>query len=349
VEGPLLPGRGYDRRRPTMRDVARHADVSLKTVSRVVNAESGVSAVLAERVKAAIDQLGFRPNAGASNLRRADGKTAMVGLLLQDVANPFSSALQRAVEDVSLPRGVMVISASLDESPERERDLVHTFLARRVDGLILAPAGGDLSFLADELASGTAVVAVDREADLPVDAVVTTNRLGAAEGVRHLVETGHRRIAFLGDRSDIFTARERMRGYLEALASCGLPYDPSLVVQELHDPVGADGAATALLSRPDPPTAMFTAQNLVTIGALRALRRLGLERRVALVGFDDFPLADLLVPGVTVVAQDPAAIGRTAASVLFERLAGDRGPARVHVVPTTLVRRGSGEIRPTAP
>jgi LacI family transcriptional regulator len=118
------------------------------------------------------------------------------------------------------------------------------------------------------------------------------------------------------------------------------------VVHDLHDAPISDGAVSTLLSRPNPPTALFTAQNLVTIGALRALRRCGLEHQVALVGFDDFPLADLLVPGVSVVAQDPTAIGRTAASVLFSRLAGELSPAAVHIVPTTLIRRGSGEIPP---
>jgi len=341
---PSPPG---ERRRPTMRDVALKAGVSLKTVSRVVNAEPGVSATLAARVRLAIDDLGFRPNAGASALRRADGKTATVGLLLQDVGNPFSSALQRAVEDVAVPRGVMVFSASLDGDPQRERELVQALTGRRADGLIIAPTGTDMSYLESELRAGTAVVCVDRlPVNLQVDAVVTTNTSGSAEGVRHLLAAGHHRIAFLGDRHDMFTASERYRGYVDALASAGIPLDPAVVVHDLTDAAAADSAVTALLVGPRPPTALFTAQNLVTIGAIRALRRLGSEHRIALVGFDDFPLADLLQPGITVVAQDPPAIGRTAAAVLFARLAGDSGQTAVHVVPTTLVRRGSGEIPP---
>jgi len=344
LEPPTITG---EHRRPTMRDVALQAGVSLKTVSRVVNAEPGVSATLTARVRSAIDDLGFRPNAGASALRRADGKTATVGLLLQDVGNPFSSALQRAVEDVAVPRGVMVFSASLDGDPQRERELVQALTARRADGLIIAPTGTDMSYLESELRAGTAVVCVDRiPVNLDVDAVVTTNTSGSAEGVRHLLAGGHRRIAFLGDRRDLFTASERYRGYVQALASAGLAADQGIVVHDLADVGMSDGAVTALLTGPHPPTALFTAQNLVTIGAIRALRRLGLEQQVALVGFDDFPLADLVRPGVTVVAQDPPAIGRKAAAVLFARLAGERAPAAVHVVPTALVRRGSGEIPP---
>ena len=330
-----------------MRDVAQRADVSLKTVSRVVNAEPGVSEALAVRVQRAIDELGFRPNAGARTLRRADGRTAAIALMLEDVANPFSAAVQRAVENEAQSRGVVVFSASIDEDPDRERALAREFGARRADGLLLAPAGDDQSYLATELPAGTPVVCVDREArNLAVDSVITTNALGAAEGVRHLAAAGHRRIAFLGDRRSICTAEQRYAGYRDALAALDLPVDPSLVVHDLRDPADADGAVTALLARPDPPTALFTAQNLVTIGAVRALRRLGAQHSVALVGFDDFLLADLLSPGVTVVAQDPTAIGRTAAALLFARIGGDTSPPGVRLVPTTLVRRGSGEIPP---
>jgi LacI family transcriptional regulator len=330
-----------------MRDVAAHAGVSLKTVSRVVNDETGVSVTLAQRVRASVTELGFQPNVGASNLRRLDGKTATVGLLLQDVANPFSAVLHRAVENVAIARGVMVFSASVEESPEREHELVRTFVARRVDGLIIAPTGADQAYLEPERRAGTVIVCVDRVAvNLDVDSVVVTNASGAADAVRHLVAGGHRRIAYLGDRHSIFTAVERHRGYRQALEEAGIEYDPAIVVHDLYEAGIADGAVTTLLTRPDPPTALFTAQNLVTIGAIKALRRLNRADRVAVVGFDDFDLADLVVPGITVVAQDVGAVGRTAASVLFSRLSGNTSPPAVHVLPTTLIRRGSGEIPP---
>ena len=334
-------------RRPTMRDVAAQAGVSLKTVSRVVNGEPGVSASLAQRVREAVDELDFRPNSGASSLRRAGGRTGTVGLLLEDVSNPYSAALQRAVEDIAIPRGVMVFSASLDEDPQRERDLARALSSRRTDGLILAPASDDQSYLASEVRAGTAVVCVDREArNLAVDSVLATNITGSTEGVRHLVNGGHRRIGFLSDRSTIPTARQRFEGYQDALTAAGIELDPAIVVHDLYDMTVADGAVLSLLRSANPPTALFTAQNLVTIGAARALRRLGREHEVALVGFDDFPMADLVSPGITVVAQDPTTIGRIAATVLFDRMNGDTGPPATHVVPTTLVRRGSGEIPP---
>jgi LacI family transcriptional regulator len=337
-------------RRPTMRDVAIRAGTSFKTVSRVVNGESGVSPELALRVRAAIAELGFRPNVGARSLRRTDRRTATIGLLLEDVANPFSAAVARAVEDVAMPRGVIVYSASLDEDPARERALVGQFSARGVDGLLVAPAGTDHAHLDAEMRAGTAVVCVDRvAAGLAADAVVSTNEVGAAEGVRHLVAAGHRRIAFLGDHPAIATTAQRRAGHADALREAGLPVDPALVVEGLRSPADADGAVTTLLGRPDPPTALFTAQNLLTAGAVRALRRARQHRSVALVGFDDILLADLLDPGITVVAQDPEAIGRIAAGRLFERIAGAAGEPEVRFVPTTLVRRGSGEIPPPTP
>ncbi|MCA2213249.1 LacI family DNA-binding transcriptional regulator [Jidongwangia harbinensis] len=330
--------------RPTMNDVARTAGVSLKTVSRVINGEPTVAPHLAERVRAAVDALRYRPNLGASMLRRNDRRTRTIGVLLEDVGNPFSAALHRAVEDEALARGVHVLIGSVDENPQRERDLARAFAERHADGLIVAPAGDDQSYLASELPAGTPVVFVDRQGTgFAGDSVLATNVVGATEAVRHLIAHGHRRIAFLGDHARIATARSRYRGYLDALGEAGLepPAKP-----ELHHWSTAESATLTLFGRDHPPTALFTAQNLVTIGAVRALRRLRLHRDVALVGFDDFPLADLVEPAVTVVAQDPAAMGRTAARALFERIDGDRQPPREFWIPTALIRRGSGELPP---
>jgi LacI family transcriptional regulator len=338
---------GWWRRAPTMRDVAALAGVSFKTVSRVVNGEAGVSAELATRVQQAVELLGYHHNMAASSLRRADQKTATIGLLLDDVGNPYSSALHRAVEDVARERHTLVFSGSSDEDAEQQRELLLALLSRRVDGVIAVPAGGDHSRLLYERRLGRPMVFVDRPASLEADSVTVDNRDGVRHAVRHLAARGHRRVAFLGDLRSIWTATERHLGYLEGLAADGIPLDPARVRQDLR---GIDAAAVAtreLLAAAEPPTALVTAQNLITIGAIRALQQLGLKHRVALVGFDDFPLADLLDPRVSVVAQDPAAVGRGAAELLFARLDGDRTPPRHLVVPTRLVLRGSGEI-PTA-
>jgi LacI family transcriptional regulator len=325
-----------------MRDVAALAGVSLKTVSRVVNSEPGVSPRLTSRVVEAVRLLDYRHNMTASSLRRSDQKTASIGLLLEDVSNPFSSALHRAVEEVARRRGTLAFAGSSDEDPVREGELLRAFVARRVDGLIVVPSGRDVS---ERERLGKPMVCVDRPAAFgEVDSVTVDNRDGACRAVRHLAASGHRRIAFLGDLHSIWTAEQRRLGYVEGLAAEGVPHDPALVRQDLSSIEAARRAALELLARPEPPSALFTGQNLVTIGAIHALRHRGLQHRVALVGFDDFLLADLLDPAVSVVAQDPATLGRTAAELLFARLDGDRGPPRQLVVPTRLIPRGSGEI-----
>ncbi len=338
------------RGRATMKDVARLAGVGIKTVSRVVNRESGVSPAMAVRVEAAVRELGYRPDAGASALRRADGRTSAIGVVVDDVANPFFAALLRAVEEVAVRHGTVVLAGSADDDGSREREVAQAFTDRRVDGLIVAPSGSAVDELGSEVDRGLPVVVVDRAVEaLRVDQVLSTNELGAADAVSHLAAHGHRRIAFLGDRTSIPTARERLAGYRQALAAAGLPVDERLVAADLHGEASAEGAALALFTGlPDGtwPTALFCAQNRVTIGVVRALRRLRLEDRVAVVGFDDFPLADLLQPGVTVVAQDPTRVGTTAATLLFARIDGRAEAPRTVWVPTTLLRRGSGEIRP---
>lgn len=333
--------------RATMRDVAALAGVSLKTVSRVVNGAPTVDANLAARVRRAAAQLNYRHNMTASNLRRGDRRSFMIGLMLEDIGNPYSSVIYRAVEDVARERGVGVLAGSLDEDPDRERELAANLVARRVDGLIVIPAGRDHSYLRDEQEIGTAVVFVDRPpALLPADAVLADNAGGARTAVRHLIGHGHRRIAFLGDLATIATAEDRHAGYLDALSEAGLPADPAIIRRDLRTAGAARDAAAGLLASPEPPTALFSSQNLVTLGAVRALRDRGAQHRTALVGFDDLLLADLLDPPVTVVAQDVQAIGVLAAQILFRRIDGDASPPRTHVIPTRLIPRGSGEIAP---
>lgn len=331
--------------RPTMRDVAALAGVAIKTVSRVVNGVSTVDPALAARVREAADKLGYRPNLTASNLRRSDGRTKTIGMLVEDAANPFSAALMRAVENTARERGVLALFGSLDEDPARERDLAGAFIDRRVDGLLIVPAGNDHSYLVKERAAGTCLVFVDREArHLDADAVVSDNRTGAVTAAQHLLAAGHRRIAYLGDRLSIPTATQRFDGYKHALELARIPLDEETIWHEASSERAAIEVTERMLALADPPTALFTGQNLVTIGASRALRALGLQDRVAMVGFDDFPLADMLRPGITVVAQDVEAIGKLAAEILFRRIDGDTSPTRTHTVPTRLVTRGSGEL-----
>jgi LacI family transcriptional regulator len=334
-------------RRPTMREVAAVAGVSLSTVSRAINGDPKVAPDLAEKVRAAVAMLGYRRDVTATTLRRADRLSASIGLVFDDVANPFHAMLQRGIENVARERGVLAFAGSSDEDSERERDLVQAFLSRRVDGLIVVPAGPDHGYLLRDREAGVAVVFVDRPPGfIDADVVMSDHAGGARAATSHVLAAGHTRIGYLGDRRRIHSAVERLRGHTEALAAAGVAHDPALVRMELRDSAMARRATEELLDGENPPTAVFAAQNLITIGAVEALRARGVQQRVALVGFDDVPLADAVDPGLTVVAQDANGIGRAAAERLFARLDGDREPSRTVVLPTTLIPRGSGEIAP---
>ncbi|MEU3496753.1 LacI family DNA-binding transcriptional regulator [Kitasatospora cineracea] len=336
------PASGTRGARPTMKDVAAAAGVGLKTVSRVVNGESGVTPEMAARVQAAIEALGFRRNDSARLLRT--GRTASVALLLEDIRDPFSSALSRAVEQVAAAEGCLLFTGSSAEVPARERELALAFCARRVDGLIVVPAGDDHRYLLPEIESGTPVVFLDRPGSgIDADAVLSDNAGGAQAGTAHLIAHGHRRIGFIGDLPSIHTAAERARGYRAAMAAAGLPVDERWVDCGPTDRTRVAAAVRRLTTGPDAVTALFTANNRVT---LAALHHLPADRRPALVGFDDLELADLLTPGLTVVAQDPAALGALAARRLFDRLTGDTTPPARLELPTLLIPRGSGETPP---
>lgn len=328
-----------------MRDVAALAGVGLKTVSRVVNDEPNVSSETKEKVERAIEALDFQPNLGAGSLRRDGGRTLTIGLILDAVDNPFSAAINRAVERVAAARHTAVFAASSDDDSERERELVAAFNRRRVDGLILTPYGPDQGYLQRERSHGIPLVFVDRTpSGLLADVVLTDNVRWAQAATQHLIDHGHRRIAFLGDDLSIPTARDRRTGYQRALAATGIEVPPEFVVGDLVSEELATASVRRLLEQPEPPTALMSGQNVITFGAVRALHGLGRQHEVALMGFDDVPLADLLVPGISVVAQDPAEIGRLAAERLFARIDGDDSAAETITVPSRLIERGSGEI-----
>jgi LacI family transcriptional regulator len=333
-------------RRPTMNDVAASAGVSLKSVSRVINDEVGASPETRERVLQAAHDLGYRRNDAARALRRSDGRSASLGLVLEDIANPFASALNSAVEAVAGRQGSLVLAVSTNADPDREESLIYRLLARGVDALVIMSCRRDHRFLQPELDRGVPIVFVDRPPRrLACNAVRVANSKGAYDATTHLIAHGHRRVAFLGDRPGLYTADERMRGYVRALRDARIEPDPALQFRgRAGEGEGAAGMAR-MLDLADPPTAVFAAQNLVTVGVLAELRKRRLHRRIAVVGFDDLDLAEVVDPPLTVIEQDPASIGRIATEQIFRRLTGDRAAApRDIVTPVRLIPRGSGEI-----
>ncbi|GAA2860589.1 LacI family DNA-binding transcriptional regulator [Streptosporangium fragile] len=332
-------------RRATMTDVAREVGVTAKTVSRVVNDDGPVAAETRERVLQAMRKLGFQPNLMARNMR-VGARDSTVGLVIPDMGNPFFGTVAGGFESAVRARGLTLIVGSSEEAADRERSLISTFLARRVAALIVVPsADSDHRHLRDERAAGLPLIFLDRPAaGLRADCVVSSNREGARAGVAHLIGHGHRRIAFVGDLPALYTRKERLLGYRDALAEAGIAFDRSLV-ETGHDHEAAAAAVARLLGARDPATAIFAANNFAATGVILGLARLG-RTDVAVVGFDDLPLAEVLRPALTVVAQDPAAIGQAAAKLVMARLDGERSRAQTVVVPTRLIPRGSGELPP---
>jgi LacI family transcriptional regulator len=326
-----------------MHDVAALAGVSQKTVSRVVNGEQNVSLPVQERVQRAVDQLGYRHNLAASALRSGQ-PTRSIALLVQDLSNDYSAAVLRALDDAARVRGVVVLSASLDEEEARERELVADLINRRVDGLVMMPTSESQAYLQPDVRAGFAVVTIDRPArHVAADSVLVDNNGGAYDATKHLLAHGHRRIALLVDEPRIATAVARRAGFERALLEAGVTPEPALVLTA-RTVADARAALASLLALTDPPTAVFAARNTITIGAALELRAQSLHRSVALVGFDEIRTAELADPGITSVEQNPVGIGREAARLLLARLDGWAGPPEELVLPTTLVARGSGEI-----
>jgi LacI family transcriptional regulator len=324
-----------------MVDVGRLAGVSLKTVSRVVNGEPGVSVATVGKVLAAAAELRYERNDLAASLRHGD-RSNTLGLVIEDVGNPFYSVIAQAVEESARERQSLLITASAREDPVREQELVIALLRRRVDALLIVPAGSDHRYLQEAGLHGRTVFLDRPPARTQADTVLIDNAAGARQGVQHLLTHGHRRIAFVGDRRDLYTARERVKGYRGALAVAGVKSDPDLVAMDNSTSKAATEAVTRLLALPRArrPTAIFGGNNRCTVGTLHALR--AGRHSLALVGFDDFELADLLE--VSVVRTDPYGLGQLGAELAFARMDGDTRRVQRLVVPVELVPRGSGEL-----
>ncbi|MBV1852829.1 LacI family DNA-binding transcriptional regulator [Catellatospora tritici] len=321
-----------------MRDVAREAGVALRTVSRVVNDDPTVGGELAARVRTAIAALEYEPDEHARQLRR--GTSGLIGAAMRNFvdAHPVLSAVDATARD----NRMTVLAMSTEDEEEREREAVMSMCRRRVDGIIIEPIGTNHQYLAAEMASGLPVVAVDRPCGgIAADTVISDNAAGIGMAFRHLVLHGHRRIAYLGDAERIFTGRERAAAFRACMAANGEPIEGLVHPGQIDT---ARVAASLAAVRAARATALITGNAQATV---EVLRQLGPDAgSLALIGFDDFPLADLLRPGLTVIAQDSATIGRTAIGMLLARMADPDRPVQTVTVPVELIVRGSGELPP---
>lgn len=325
-------------RRPTMVDVARAADVSVKTVSRVANGVATVDPVLAARVVEAMRSLGFQRNDVAAALRSGQS-TATIGLIIVDLANPFYSTIAAAAAEVAQRYQTQLITASSGWNAERERQLALDLCRRRVDGLIIVPTGGDQSYLGAEADRGTPAVFVDRSPiGLGGDSVLIDNRGGTSEAIRLLLSEGHRRVGVITDALNAPTMRERRAGARAELAAAGVADQAHFVELPSDLPATAGAAVTRMLEAPSPPTAIFCGNNRILSGAVGELVRRGSQVRLA--GFDDFEFAHLLPYPVTVVGYDTRSLGQFAAELLFRRISEPGTALSSTIIPTYLADRG---------
>ncbi|MBA2417826.1 MAG: LacI family DNA-binding transcriptional regulator [Nocardioidaceae bacterium] len=322
-----------------IQQVAQLAGVSTATVSRFL---AGGRVRSAEAVAGALRQLDYRPSATARGLRT--GRHMAVGVVVPDIANPFFAAVTWGIENVIAPAGLQVAIANSGESVSHEAELVGE-LRRRVDGVILSPATETDTVPKHLAASGIPVVFVDRKLrdSSDFDAVEVDNAAGAAAAANHLVDLGHRSIAMISGPLSCTPGRERHEGFLAALAERQVEVDAAHVEIADFKESGGNTAMRRLLDTDDRPSAVFVANNLMSIGALKAIREtgLGIPQEISIIGFDDLDLGPLLDPPFTVIDRPTIAQGEAAGRLMLERLSDPRRPRQSLVMPVELVRRAS--------
>ena len=331
---------------PTLSDVARAAGVGIATASRVINGGTRVSAATMVRVQEAVRGLRFQPNHAARVLRGAKAK--IIGLLVPNVDDSFFSNCARAVETVARQHDYLLVVMVSNNNIDSEINSLSALMRHRPDGLLLVPSAASskrlMKFVQE---SSIPIIAFDR----PVwgcRSVVTNNRYAARSATNHLIEHGYRRILCLGSEPELFTIRERMFGYKEAMKTAGL--EPLVNTTLPEDTLTAKGLLSSYLSAPHAPEAIFTLKNSATITTFQVMAHLkvSIPSDIALLGFDDFTLANVLQPSVSVVQQPMEEVGRKAAELLFAQLSGTEGseqagrPLRVVLANRLILRSSCG-------
>lgn len=327
-----------------MDDVASRAGVSTSTVSHVLNGTRKVSPVTVQAVQRAIEELGYIPNTLARSLARSS--TSTIGVAISALSNHYFSETVHSIETECAKHGYMMLFVDTHDDPEQELRVVTALHHRRVDGMVLAPSNGSkaLDYLR---ANQIPTVLVDRMMSEQFDQVGVDNAQPTQALIAHLIAHGHRRIGFIAGREGFSTTDERVAGYRAALQAAGLAFDPQLLVNGGSNTQPARQATAQLLGLAAPPTAIMAGNNLMTLGAMHALRdaHIAVPGQMALVGFDDFDWADFFVPRLTLIAQPVQALGARAVDLLLQRMARPDAPTQsVRLAPTLRLRHSCGCI-----
>lgn len=331
----------------TLKEVAKHAEVSITTVSRVMNDASKVNPETRERVQKTMRKLGYQPSRVAQRLRTTKGRSKMLGLIIPDIQNQFYSNIVRGIEDVAYGKDYAVILCNSDENPSKERFYLDVLQSESVDGIILPPIHQYSKVVEGLIESGVPVVCVDRKLVREnVDTVVINNEKGGYMAVKHLIDHGHKRIAILSSSPQFSSFEERQKGYERALMENGLELDHALIKE--GDPRSTETArelTEELLGLDIPPTAIFATNNLMTLGVIEAVNeaKLKIPSEISIIGFDDMPWAKAIVPPLTVIKQPGYEMGRRAAELMFQRIEDPkREPVQVTMESTIIIRDSTG-------
>ena len=328
---------------PSLVDVARKAKVNISTVSRTINQTGKIGAETQARVLKVMRELGYKPNRVARRLRARDASTHLLGLIIPNIQNPFFADLARGVEDVAYKNNFALLLCNYDEDEKKEQFYLDVMQAESVDGIILPPIHENDPAVMQVVQNGTPVVCVDRIlADSALDKVEVDNHMGAYKAVEHIIAQGHRRIGFIAGPSDSSTGRERLRGGKDALIAARLPVKSELIKFGDFKQESGRLLTHELLALAVPPTALFVSNGLMTIGALEAIAARGLKipKQIALVGYDELPLAAVFNPPLTMVKQPAYEVGKYAAELLLKRIKdGKQPPTSLKLLPELIIRR----------
>jgi len=336
-----------NKRKTSIEDVAEVAEVSIATVSRVLNKSTKVRAETVDKVVKAAKKLNYHPDRVARRMRVQSSDSLVLGLIITDVGNPFFSELARGVEDVGYKHNQAVIMCNTDENPEKEKFYINSMLSEKVSGLIIAPSAGNTDYLKELTTQDVPIVCVDRYPEgLNIDTVTIDNEMGAYHAVKRLTDLNHTRIGIINGIKGLSTTKERYMGYQRALKEANLSLQSDLVTYGNYKESGGRNAMRKLLALDEPPTAVFSTNNLMTLGCFEEMHEqdINIPDDIAIIGFDDMPWSVALNPPLTAIRQPGYELGLNAGKLLFKRLKNpDCNPMNMVLTPELIIRKSCGK------
>ncbi|WP_234567121.1 LacI family DNA-binding transcriptional regulator [Rhodohalobacter sp. 614A] len=330
----------------SVKEIAKAAGVSTATVSRVLNGSDKVRKSTAKRVMKVVDEMNYRMNHVARRMKVKQTDSLVIGLVITDIDNPFFSSIAKGVEDVASKNKLVTMICNTNENPEKERFFLNAMLSEKVSGVIIVPTTGNLDFFKELVDDGFPMVMVDRKLKgLKIDSVSLNNKKGAYEAVNRLIQNGHRRIGVVAGIKGLSNTQERLFGYREALKESGIEVDNDLIFYGDYIEAGGRMAIEKFMSLKNPPTAVFSTNNLMTLGCVKEIYRqeLTIPDDLAIIAFDDSVWSEALIPPLTTVKQPGFELGVNAAELLIKRLSnGDSNRVDVVLNPELVIRGSCG-------